>query len=1226
MVPFEPIIFRAKWGFTLGFICAYPLGQAYRSSPDFFAMPARLEDLTVGAQVRGILPGDAVVTIVATTPYGNSWDVVYRDARGGTNSELIDRSWEPRLSLLAQGRAFGFDADGARFRLVSEALRIRLAHLFDPVLAVHTSTVDPLPHQITAVYESMLPRQPLRFLLADDPGAGKTIMAGLLIKELMARGDLRRCLVIPPGSLTEQWQDELRDKFNLNFQICTNDNLEAAGSNWFLHNNLVIARLDKLARDEVTQGLLTHPDCQWDLIIFDEAHKLAASYTGNEIKYTQRYQLAQKLGPTTRHLLLMSATPHNGKDQDFELFMGLLDGDRFEGKRRDDARATDCSDMMRRMVKESLLKFDGTPLFPERRAHAVPYQLTEGENNLYSAVSAYVRDEFNRADQIADNKRKVSVGFALTLLQRRLASSPFAIQRSLQRRHDRLNTQLKELEMGQPRAVQVSAGGLIDEDDIDEIEDGLAGDSETAAGDVIDQATAAQTIAELRAEIAKLAELCALAEQVRRSGQDKKWTELNSLLSEVYQSGAGAPSNYDVPAAPEAGAPKRKLVIFTEHRDTLDYLHGRLQKFFGSDVPVGVIHGSMGRAERIVVQNEFKNLPEKLILLATDAAGEGINLQRAHLMVNYDLPWNPNRLEQRFGRIHRIGQTEVCHLWNLIAINTREGEVYKTLLDKLELARKALGGKVFDVLGKLQFEGASLRELLIDAIRYGEQPEVRAKLQQKVEGGVDQRHLSDLVEDRALTRSVLDRASVDKLRIEMQRAEAARLQPFYVEAFFREALKSLGGDIRAVPGEDRRYTIKSVPGVVMAHDGKVGSVAPILPRYERVTFEKAMLQPAGLPQAQFLCPGHPLLDATIDLTLEMNRNLLRQGAVLVDEHDVGTSPRVLFFVEHVIQDGVKQKVGEEELPRTVSKQMLYVESRADGTKQTYHYAPYLDYRPLKDADPRVDAFLARPELSWVLGDLERDAVGYAIENAIPDHMKRVSADRIALVDKTEYAVKERLKAAIRHWDHRAEELKLKEQAGGNPGRYNSQQARKRADELSARLQARLAQLALERHLVSKKPTVIGAALVIPAGLISKMQGHVPTGLSEPIDTQISAARARRIVMEYERTLGNQPTDRELEKLGYDVESIDQGSKKLRLIEVKGRQADADTITVTHNEIRYSLNQREQFILALVLFNADGSHQLYYISNPFDKEPGFTCASENHTVKRLIGLPGAKRIV
>jgi superfamily II DNA or RNA helicase len=288
---------------------------------------------------------------------------------------LLYRSNEAELSIVEEGRPWGFDTDGRLFRLVSEAHRIRLAHLFDPVLAVHTSIVEPLPHQITAVYEEMLSRQPLRFLLADDPGAGKTIMAGLLMKELIARGDLQRCLVVCPGSLAEQWQDELYRRFSLPFDIMTNDKLEAARTgNWFLENPLVIARLDKLSRNPDLQEKLSAPDAAWDLIVCDEAHKMSASHFGGEIKYTKRYQLGQRLSEATRHFLLMTATPHNGKEEDFQLFMALIDGDRFEGRFRDGVHTADVSDLMRRMVKESLLKFDATPLFPERRAYTVPYK------------------------------------------------------------------------------------------------------------------------------------------------------------------------------------------------------------------------------------------------------------------------------------------------------------------------------------------------------------------------------------------------------------------------------------------------------------------------------------------------------------------------------------------------------------------------------------------------------------------------------------------------------------------------------------------------------------------------------------------------------------------------------------------------------------------------------------------------------------------------------------
>ena len=408
------------------------------SETDWIDM-ARLDDLLPNTSVSGVLP-DGLVTVVNVQWYGSeALELTYKDAKGKVTNELLYRHDEPRLDVVEEGRPWSLDGDGRLFRLVSEAHRIRLAHLFDPVLAVHTSLVEPLPHQITAVYEEMLQRQPLRFLLADDPGAGKTIMAGLLIRELIARGDLHRCLVVCPGSLAEQWQDELYRRFQLPFEIMTNDKFESARTgNWFLENNLVIARLDKLSRNEDVQAKLEVPDTHWDLVVCDEAHKMSASFFGGEIKYTKRYQLGQKLSTLTRHFLLMTATPHNGKEEDFQLFMALIDGDRFEGRFRDGVHASDVSDLMRRMVKEKLLKFDATPLFPPRVAKTVPYRLSKKETELYKAVTAYVREEFNRAEALQNNKRAGTVGFALTILQRRLASSPEAIYQSLRRRRERL--------------------------------------------------------------------------------------------------------------------------------------------------------------------------------------------------------------------------------------------------------------------------------------------------------------------------------------------------------------------------------------------------------------------------------------------------------------------------------------------------------------------------------------------------------------------------------------------------------------------------------------------------------------------------------------------------------------------------------------------------------------------------------------------------------------------
>jgi SNF2 family DNA or RNA helicase len=1183
----------------------------------------KLEELQPNAAVRGIVP-DSLVSVVSVQWFGSeAVELTYKTPAGKVANELLYRDDEPRLEVVEEGRPWSFDGDGALFRLVSEALRIRLAYLFDPVLAVHTSLVEPLPHQITAVYEQMLPRQPLRFLLADDPGAGKTIMAGLLIKELIARGDLQRCLIVCPGSLAEQWQDELNRRFHLPFEILTNDKLEAARTgNWFLENNLVIARLDKLSRDEDVQAKLEVPDGRWDLVVCDEAHKMSATFFGGEVKYTKRYRLGQLLSTLTRHFLLMTATPHNGKEEDFQLFMALLDGDRFEGRFRDGVHAADVSDLMRRMVKESLLKFDATPLFPERIAYTVPYKLSPAEAHLYKAVTDYVREEFNRAEALANDKRAGTVGFALTILQRRLASSPEAIYQSLRRRRERLESRLRELEVlqrsGQAAQVFPLTAPALDAEDVEDLEEAPDNEVEAAEEEILDQATAARSIAELKVEIETLQGLESLALAVRRSGADTKWRELASLLGEIFTSAAG--DWIGEPALPHGAgdiprpvsSPRQKLVLFTEHRDTLNYLAGRITSLLGREDAVVVIHGGIGRADRMQAQEAFRHDPLVQVLLATDAAGEGINLQRAHLMVNYDLPWNPNRLEQRFGRIHRIGQTEVCHLWNLVAEETREGDVYRRLLEKLEQARQSLGGQVFDVLGKLQFEGRPLRDLLIEAIRYGDQPEVRARLTTALENALDRQQLQGLLEERALAHDAMDASRVYRIREDMERAEARRLQPHYVESFFREAFQRLGGS--AKQREPRRYEITHVPAVVRGRDRLIGAGDPVQPRYERIAFEKSLLTPPGQPPAAFVCPGHPLLDSVIDLTVERHRDLLKRGAVLVDERDPGTRPKVLFYLEHAIQDASLTRTGER---RTVSKRMLYVELAADGTPRHLQYAPYLDYRPLADDEPGVGAILDRSECAWIDRALEAKAQGYAVAEVVPEHLAEVRGRKLELIAKTEAAVKDRLTKEITYWDHRAEQLKFQEQAGKPNARLNSDEARKRADLLQARLHKRLEELKLEAQLSPLPPVVLGGFLVVPGGLLAAMTGRPVPAAPTLADKQAIAARARGIVMDVERGLGFEPTDREFEQLGYDVESRVPGTGKLRFLEVKGRAAGAETVTVTKNEILYSLNKPDDFILAMVELLGDGAHRVHYLREPFRREPDFGVTSVNYDFAELL---------
>ena len=1169
----------------------------------------KLEELRPGLQLKGIIPHQSISVVDVRWHGRDAIELFYKRADGRPDAQLLFRQDETRLELIAAPRDWSFTADGDRFRLAAEAYRIHLAHLFDPVLAVHTSLVEPLPHQITGVYGEMLSRQPLRYLLADDPGAGKTIMAGLLIKELMVRGDTRRCLICVPGSLAGQWQDELWFKFQLPFEILTRETFETAVSgNPFAEKDLIIIRLDQIARNEDLQEKLRRTD--WDLVIVDEAHKMSASFWAGELKVTKRHRLGQLLSGITRHFLLMTATPHNGKEEDFQLFLSLLDPDRFEGRFREGVHEVDVSDIMRRMVKEKLLRFDGRPLFPERRAYTVNYNLSPGEMALYLAVTAYVREEFDRAEQLLDDRRKGNVGFALTVLQRRLASSPEAIYRSLTRRRERLEKRLQEAKSavdgaqvaGPPTALSAvgeqNARAPIDFD-WDDYDDAPAEEAEELEEQVMDAATAALTIAELQAEIETLRTLERQAFRVRQSGADRKWEQLAAILQDD--------ENMTGP-----GGERRKLVIFTEHRDTLRYLHEKITTLFGQDDGVVTIDGRLKREDRRVVEDRFRNDPAVHFLLATDAAGEGINLQRAHLMINYDLPWNPNRLEQRFGRIHRIGQTEVCHLWNLVAGQTREGLVYERLLRKLETESKALDGQVFDVLGAL-FEQTPLRKLLVEAVRYGDRPEVRAKLTAAVDNATDRQRVRQLLESRALAAQTMDISQIEVIRADMERYAARRLQPHYIRSFFLEAFALLGGTLRE--REPGRYRINYVPAVIRDRAKAIGTPLPVLREYERVCFEKTLISVPARPLAQFICPGHPLLDVVIDLLLDKYRAALRSGAVLVDAADPGRSPRVLFLLEQSVRDAGQQ---------LISREVHFIEMDAQGQVRAGGSAPYLDYRPATAAEiALVKSHLfggqpadgGIPSLNSEL--LESQAVGHAIEKLVPRHLERVRQRREGLIDKTAAAVQERLTKEINYWDRRAAELRRQEQAGQSHRTLNARLAQQRADELAARLARRQEELALERQISATPPILIGGTLVVPVGLLVQADGPEREQLAHLLDRQVTEALAMKAVTEAEIGLGNHPTDVSKDNLGYDIESLDPRSGRLRFIEVKGRTAGAATVTITRNEILTAINAAEQFILALVEVANGQAHPPRYVTRPFSREPDFDVTSVNYDLPELL---------
>ena len=1160
-------------------------------------MTAKLESIKNGASVRGIASAQPVQIVSVEWIGDQAINVVYRDHNGSVAESVLYRDDEHRLEVEQDGRLWSFDADGALLRLVTEANRIKLAHFFDPYLAIHTSLVDPLPHQISAVYGEMLPRQPLRFLLADDPGAGKTIMAGLLIKELIARSDLERCLVVAPGSLVEQWQDELGQKFNLEFDILTRDMIETSRSgNPFNDRDRLIARLDVLARNEDLQEKLMSAR-EWDLVICDEAHRMSATYFGGEVKYTRRYQVGQKLGQICRHLLLMSATPHNGKEEDFQLFMALLDGDRFEGRFRDGVHYADTEDMMRRLTKEELLRFDGRPLFPERRARTVKYRLSEGEAALYAAVTEYVRTEMNRVQRFAegDGKKRNNVGFALQILQRRLASSPAAIYQSLKRRRERLETELGEARLaakgrragiGEP-PVSSDVLSNIDEygqDEIDEIEELIS-----------TGATTAETVEQLALEVDTLKRLESMALGVLRSGVDTKWTQLNRILDDDLMI--------------DSAGNRRKLIIFTEPKDTLHYLLEKVRARLGSPEAVDVIHGGMSREERRKVIERFMQDKDLLVLIANDAAGEGVNLQRGHLMVNYDLPWNPNKIEQRFGRIHRIGQTEVCHLWNLVAADTREGEVYGRLLEKLEAAREALGGRVYDVLGEL-FEGTALKDLLFQAIQYGEQEEVRARLFRQVDGAVDQSHLLELLRRRALTNDTMPQAKVEELRLEMERAEALRLQPHHIQSFFVEAFQHLGGRLKR--REEGRWEITHVPVRIRERDRQIGTGAPIQKQYERICFEKSKINQQ--PVAAFICPGHPLLEAVISLIREQYEQIMRQGAILVDETDAGEALSAVFLLEHTVQDARTTSTGK---PHVISQRLQFAAIDKAGSVSNAGIAPHLNLRPATPEE--VDLVRDLLDEDWLTTELEKTVIRFATVELAQGHVAEVKARRIPEIEKVEQEVRARLKKEINYWDSRAFELKEEEKAGKKT-RLNWQNAQRRAEELAERLKRRMDQLERERFISSQPPRVRGGMVVIPRGLLNARQNPtVPNHFAkDPAARREIELAAMEAVMAVERALGNEPTDVSAQKLGYDIASFDRRSGHLRFIEVKGRIDGADTVMLTRQEIITSLHEPEKYILAIVqVENGFATAPRYVRGALSDHEPSFEQTAIQFNLKCLL---------
>jgi len=803
------------------------------------------------------------------------------------------------------------------------------------------------------------------------------------------------------------------------------------------------------------------------------------------------------------------------------------------------------------------------------------------------------------------NAKGNQVGFALTVLQRRLASSPEAIFRSLSRRLERLEKELKELRIRRaneqngdvplaPRRIETDT---TDWSDLDE--DDFTPEEWEKMMEKTLSASTATSVEELEKEVDTLRGLTQQAKAVRDSGNDCKWNELSRMLRQDSE-------------MVDAGGRRHKLIVFTEHKDTLEYLDDRISSLLGSRDRVRTISGSTNRESRRQVQEDFCNDPEVHVLIATDAAGEGVNLQRAHLLINYDLPWNPNRLEQRFGRIHRIGQTETCLMWNMVAVETREGQVFEALFRKLETERKTLGGQVFDILGEA-FKEKSLKELLLAAIAEEESESARKWMTEKVEEVLNHDVLKNIMQRNMLVEQAMTKEALYAVKAELDKAEARKLQPYFIQAFFLNAFQSplVGG--RVAQREKNRYKISNVPACLTSLNRQILQTrTPLAQRYERICFQKELIRmEQGVPRAEFVHPGHPLMQTLTEKVVREYQGLIKRGAVMVAPSDDMTEPYLVVMVQHTVREATSE--------RPVSQRMQFVRLSMDGTSSNAGWAPHLDMEaPKPEHAAIVQDVLQQPwlhEKNW-----EQEALHYATSYLAREHFEEVQSRRKAQADKMEEAIQERLISAINRLNADARKYEEQIRDGKSQSHAQPANARKKAAELAERLKLRKEELEEMRHPVSCTPVVLGSMLVVPQGYINKTT-HCGEFCTDAVARRKVELLAMKAVMEVEASFGHDITDVSGENCGWDVtaQPPSQGDilADARHIEVKGRSKDAPVITITSNEIRAALNQNDKYILAIVLVDGDHVEAPRYIRHPFQQELQDGQVSANFSMEKLL---------
>jgi superfamily II DNA or RNA helicase len=1032
-----------------------------------------------------------------------------------------------RLTVLDTQRSF--DGDGRLLRLGLQAYALGIAYEFDPYFGLSISRVDPLPHQLEAVYDYLLKLARVRFLLADDAGAGKTIMSGLLIRELELRGLAERILIVCPANLAFQWQRELKEKFDTKFLVLKGQDIrDQFGVNQWLERSRVITSLDLAKRAEILPGLR---QVHWDLVIVDEAHRMSAS---DESHKSLRYKLGELLRDTSDHMLLLTATPHRGDPQNFSLFLQLLDADCYaDVKSIHEAMDRKRAPFYLRRTKEAMVYFperraDGTwgaePIFTKRIPHTVDFQIDGAEFELYRDVTRFVKRESARAAAAGEDPRARAIGFLMSLYQRRLASSTHAMRRSLENRSRRLEEGFKR---AQDLARQAPPD-LPDPEELEELEESERDRLEA----LLEAVTLAGSADLVRHEVQELRQLAIQAQAVEDAGTEAKLSKLKALLQEE-----GFFDHAD-----------QRLLLFTEFKDTLDYLMARLKSW---GFRVGCIHGGMKSGSRdepgtrLHAEQQFRE-GEIQVLVATEAAGEGINLQVCNILFNYDIPWNPNRLEQRMGRIHRYGQHKDCLIFNFVATNTIEGRVLQRLHEKLQEIRDALDDDaVFNVVGEV-LPAAHVERVLRDyyAGKLGD-----ADLEERMLRDVDEKQF------RAICQNALEGLASKKLNLEMlierrARAQERRVVPETIARFIREAAEFVPLTLKTSPGVPHVFDPARTPSILRRYEKSPDWKLPALAdRYPRCSTDREAAETGKL---EWVTPGHPLFEAIRRHTCARALDVLGKGATFHSlQHE---KPARIDFYRARVVDGLGQVVHE---------RLFAVEIPEDGEPRLQEPGLLGNFAP---ADPPAEmpAVATAPE-----------ATSWLHEHALAPFLEEMRKERLSEVERVsahvELSLTELLQRADEEIGRAASDVEQK--LPGAEGRLA--QAETRHAELLARRDRRRIDLDRQRALTLQAVERLASVLALPH---PEREAPEVRCLKPNFETE---AIAMRVVMEHEQAQGRQVYDVSEKNLGYDVTSLDLASGELRLIEVKGLGAETGTILLTPNERRVAEDRPDCFWLYIV---------------------------------------------